>query len=105
MTGTGDLSVCIAIPALNEERFIEGVIRSLSASGGSLVKEIFVADGGSSDATRDIVRRLMKDDGRIRLIDNPGRIQSSGLNLILHEATASIFLRADAHCIYAEDYI
>jgi succinoglycan biosynthesis protein ExoA len=98
-------SVCVAIPALNEERHIANVIHSLVASGGELVREIIVADGGSTDRTKEIVEALAKEDNRIRLIHNPGRIQSAALNMIIAETTAPIFLRADAHCEYAHDYV
>ncbi|BDA70164.1 Glycosyl transferase, family 2 [Calothrix sp. PCC 7716] len=98
-------SVTIAIPTYNEALNIEQIIRCFINSGYKNIVEIFVADGGSTDNTQDIVRRLSKEDSRIKLLYNPLKIQSAGLNLILHSSTGEIFLRADAHSEYAPDYV
>ena len=42
--------------------------------------EVIVADGGSTDRTRGIVGAIAERDPRVRLIDNPGRMQAAGLN-------------------------
>jgi succinoglycan biosynthesis protein ExoA len=97
--------VCIAIPALNEELYIENVIRSFIDSDQGLIGEIVVADGGSQDATRSIVSRIAQMDERVKLIDNPGIIKAPAMNLILHQTSMPIFLVADAHCHYAKDYV
>jgi hypothetical protein len=39
------------------------------------------------------------------LLHNPQKIQSAGLNLALAHAHGDVFLRADAHCSYAVDYV
>lgn len=44
-------------------------------------------------------------DPRVKLIDNPGRFQSYGLNEMIEVTQGEVFLRADGHCIYQEDYI
>ena len=44
--------------------------------------EILVADGCSTDATRAILARLVAAGPRLRVIDNPDRIQAAG-----HERT------------------
>lgn len=98
-------SVSIAIPTLNEAGCIEELIRGFLATSYPNLIEIFVADGGSTDGTRKIVERLALQDRRVRLIHNPQRIQSAGLNLVLAECSGDVFLRADAHCEYAPDYI
>jgi succinoglycan biosynthesis protein ExoA len=67
--------------------------------------EVVVADGNSDDGSRDILRRLAEKDSRLRVIDNPGRIVSSGLNAAIRAARADIIARADAHTEYAPDYL
>jgi len=69
------------------------------------VLEILVIDGGSTDGTREIVLELAKTDPRIRLIDNPGRIQSTGLNIALKIAKGDYIVRLDAHSSYPRDYL
>ena len=98
-------SVSVAIPALNEELHIDAVIESFAASTYPRITEIFVVDGDSTDRTAERVREWSKRDPRIKLLTNPQRIQSYALNLAIQHARGDIFLRADAHCIYAPDYV
>lgn len=98
-------SVTIGIPVLNEESCIENIIyRFLQTEYTNLV-EILVADGGSTDRTRDIIQRLSSEDSRVKLVENPDRYQSYALNKMIELAEGEIFLRADGHGIYAEDYV
>jgi succinoglycan biosynthesis protein ExoA len=98
--------VTIAMPTFNEERFIEPCIRSIQAQDypRDLI-EILVADGRSEDRTRDILDDLAADDPRIRLIDNPDRLQAAGLNRAILAARGEIVVRMDAHCLYAPSYV
>jgi succinoglycan biosynthesis protein ExoA len=98
-------SLTVAIPAYNESSNIERVIRGFLLTQYPNLVEVFVSDGGSNDGTQDIVKQLSLEDSRVKLLDNPLKIQSAALNLILAECTGEIFLRADAHSDYAPDYI
>ncbi len=76
--------VSIAMPAFNEARYIEACIASVQAQDYPKDRiEILVADGRSTDGTRDILARLAADDPRIRVIDNPARLQAAGLGLLV----------------------
>ena len=98
--------VTIAMPAYNEERFIEACIASVQAQDypAELI-EILVADGRSTDATRDILARLAAADPRIQVIDNPERLQAAGLGHIVKQAMGDVIVRMDVHCEYAPDYV
>jgi len=98
--------VTIAMPAYNEEKFIEACIASVQAQDypAELI-EILVADGRSTDKTRDILARLAAADPRIRVIDNPQRLQAAALGLIVKQATGDVIVRMDVHCEYAPDYV
>ncbi|MCC5628116.1 glycosyltransferase family 2 protein [Nostoc sphaeroides CHAB 2801] len=98
-------SLILAIPAYNEAGNIERLIRGFLTTEYPKLIEIIVADGGSTDDTLDIVNKLSLEDSRVKLLHNPLKVQSAGLNLILKECTGDIFLRADAHSDYAPDYI
>ena len=98
-------TLTVGIPTYNESVHIEKLIRGFLSTKYSNLTEIFVADGGSTDSTQDIVKKLSQEDSRVKLLHNPQKIQSAGLNLILQECTGDIFLRADAHSDYAPDYI
>ncbi|MEL6232509.1 MAG: glycosyltransferase family 2 protein, partial [Cyanobacteria bacterium J06627_3] len=98
-------SVTVAIPTFNEEASIANVLNGFLATTYSGALVIVVADGNSEDGTKKIVSEFVERDHRVRLIDNPLRIQSAALNLILNRYESDIFLRADAHSDYAPDYI
>jgi succinoglycan biosynthesis protein ExoA len=99
--------ISIIIPTFNEERYIEACLRSVLAFyiPNAQRIEILVLDGRSTDRTRKIVSELAAQDARIRLIDNPGRIQSCALNVGIENATGEWILRLDAHASYPSDYL
>lgn len=67
--------------------------------------EILVADGYSTDGTREIVQALQTKHPRLRLIDNPGRVVPTGLNAALRQARGEIIIRVDGHTEIAQDYV
>src|SRR5215470_15251283 len=103
------MNVCLAsliVPCRNEKDYIEPCVRSLLAQEipiGSF--EIIVADGLSNDGTRDILARLAAEHACLHIVDNPGRIVSTGLNTAIRAARSKIIVRIDVHTQYAPDYI
>jgi len=98
-------TVTIAIPAYNEAANIEAVVSGFLNQAYPGLVELLVADGGSNDGTQDIVQQIAIRNPIVHLLHNSQRIQSVALNLMLEKAKGDIFLRADAHCDYAPDYI
>ncbi len=100
--------ILVAIPCLNEAAHIEPCLRSLMLGDARLADVCFVvADGGSTDATRAIVARLADEFPEIRLIDNPGRLQSAGVNRVAEGFARgrTILVRCDAHAVYPPGYV
>ncbi len=98
--------VTIAMPCLNEAAFIEDCLASVQSQTYPRDRlEIFVADGGSTDGTLEILQGLAARDTRIRIVPNPERIQSAGLNRILQQSRGEVVVRMDVHCEYALDYV
>ncbi|MCC6551749.1 MAG: glycosyltransferase family 2 protein [Polyangiaceae bacterium] len=98
--------VTIAMPCLNEESYIEACLESVAAQDYPRDRiEVLVADGGSTDRTREILARVSEADPRVRMIDNPERIQAAGMNHIIREARGDVVVRMDVHCEYASDYV
>jgi len=98
--------VSIAMPCLDEERYIESCLRSVVAQEYPPDRlEILVADGGSRDRTRAIVAGMAAEDPRIVLVDNPGRVQAAGMNAAVRRARGDVIVRMDVHCEYARDYV
>lgn len=98
--------VTIAMPSFNEEGYIAACIASVQAQDypPDLI-EILVADGRSTDRTREILAELSAADPRIRVIDNPARLQAAGLGLLVKAATGDIIVRMDVHAEYAPNYV
>jgi len=103
---TQDCKVSVVVPTRNEKDHIEDCLRSIldqRPPAGDF--EIIVADGMSTDGTREILARMEKENPRLHVIDNPARIVSTGLNEAIKAADGTIIVRMDAHTQYASDYI
>jgi succinoglycan biosynthesis protein ExoA len=100
-------TVSILIPTYQERDHIEECLTSVRAftKPDDVAIEVLVIDGMSTDGTRDIVKRLMKSDDAIRMLDNPQRFQSQALNLGIRESRGDFILRLDAHSYYPHDYL
>nr|WP_160195386.1 glycosyltransferase family 2 protein [Microvirga sp. BSC39] len=99
--------ISVVVPVLNESAFIERCLRSLIPQLRPECDEILVVDGGSTDETCEIVRRLQANHSGISLLHNPKRLQAAALNLGAQLASSSseIIIRADAHADYPLDFI
>jgi succinoglycan biosynthesis protein ExoA len=99
--------VAIVVPVLNEERYIEGCLRALLRQAAEIDADVLVMDGGSTDATREIVSRMQETHPRLALHDNPGRLQSAAVNLAARIASpdVTVLIRADAHASYKPDFV
>jgi succinoglycan biosynthesis protein ExoA len=98
--------VSVILPCRNESGYIEDCINSILAQElPDADFEIIVADGVSNDGTREFLERFSAENPKVRLLNNPGRIVSTGLNAALREARGEVIVRMDAHTVYAPDYI
>jgi succinoglycan biosynthesis protein ExoA len=97
----------VIIPTLNEIVHIEGLLDQFLAEPETAVGEILVADGGSTDGTREAVERVAATTDRVRLIDNADRIQAAGVNRAVAAANRRFetIVRVDAHALYPQDYV
>lgn len=98
--------VSIVLPCRNEQGFIQNCLQSIleqaPCDGGI---EVIVADGMSTDGTRAFLQQMADSHPAIRVLDNPGRIVSTGLNAAIKAARGEIIVRMDAHSVYAPDYV
>ena len=76
-TRSDALDLTIAIPCLNEERFIAATLDTLAAAMRelSLTYEVIVIDDGSTDRTADVVERYIREHP-----DFPVRLHRNGRN-------------------------
>lgn len=107
--------VSVIVPCRNEAAnvasCVSGLLGLYPPKGGF---ELVVADGMSTDGTREILARLEKDargnhsvlpNPIVRVIDNSGQMTPCGLNAAIRAANGDIIVRADAHSTYAPDYL
>jgi succinoglycan biosynthesis protein ExoA len=98
--------VSIVIPCLDEERYITNLLDSLGAQDyGPDGIEVVVADGGSTDRTRELVEGYASRFMRLALVDNPKRITVGGLNAGMDAATGDCWIIIGAHSLVREDFV
>jgi succinoglycan biosynthesis protein ExoA len=98
--------VSVVIPCRQEAALIGEMIASVLATEYDRDRlEILVVDGMSDDGTREIVARAAAADPVVRLLDNPGRVIPSALNLGIAAARGDVIVRMDAHTTYPPDYV
>ncbi len=91
--------VTVVMPIRNEEAHIEEALRQLLDQQPSAIEvEILVADGRSTDRTREVVQRVAREHPCIRLFDNPGRLSSAARNVGIENATGDYIVVIDGHC-------
>ena len=78
--------VAVIIPTLNEGKFIARCLDSVIGQSYPFEEmDVMVIDGGSNDKTKEIVNRYQEAFENIRLLNNPGKIQSIAFNIGVKE--------------------
>jgi succinoglycan biosynthesis protein ExoA len=93
------------LPLFNEADSIDSCLQTLADQDYEGPLEILVAEGGSTDGTQDRLRMWQAKLPELKVIDNPRRLQSHGLNLLAEHASGEILVRADGHTTYRPDYV
>ena len=96
--------ISVILPIRNEEHFITKTLDSILSQSDDNV-EIIIADGLSTDGTREIIQSFQESNHNIQLIDNPEKIVSTGFNRALTMAKGDIIIRVDGHSEIAPNYI
>jgi len=99
--------VSVVVPCRNEfsylDDFLAYVFGQVLPAGVAL--EVIIADGVSDDGTWDSLLEWAGREPRLRLVQNPEGIVSTGLNRAIALARGDVVVRMDVHTIYAKDYI
>ena len=103
---TGLPSVSIIVPCRNEikyiEKFLEALLKQQTAGD---ITDIIIADGLSSDGTKQVLDKYSLEEPRIRVIENPKKIVSAGLNAAIRLARGQAIIRMDVHTYYPTNYV
>jgi succinoglycan biosynthesis protein ExoA len=94
------------MPVRNERSYMERSLRAvLEQDYPKDHLEIIVADGMSTDGTREILQSIKSQDPRVTLLDNHERTAPCALNLATAASRGDIVIRVDGHCEVARDYV
>jgi glycosyltransferase involved in cell wall biosynthesis len=100
------MKVSVIVPCRNERKHIERFVDDVLGQPALDVElELLIADGRSTDGTREILLRRAGDDSRIVVVDNPEGTTPHALNHAIDRATGQVIVRMDVHTEYAPDYI
>ena len=102
-----DTLISVIVPCRNERQhidaFCDSALRQQLPAGWRM--EVLIADGDSDDGTREHLLQRCAADPRLVLVDNPGRIVSTGLNACIAHARGGTIARMDVHSQFAPDYL
>jgi succinoglycan biosynthesis protein ExoA len=91
--------VSVVVPVRNEAAFIDGTLEQLAGQDYPADHfEVLVADGGSTDATREVVASFQVGHPNVRLLDNPPRWSSAGRNAAIRASRGDVIVVIDGHC-------
>jgi cellulose synthase/poly-beta-1,6-N-acetylglucosamine synthase-like glycosyltransferase len=102
------VTVSVIIPCRNEASTIGDVLCDLDAQTFAEPFEVIVADGMSTDGTRDVLHAAVEGGEHrfaLRVVDNPARAIPHALNAAIAAATGEFIIRIDAHSRLGPDYI
>jgi len=98
--------VSVVLPVRNEGKEITRCLDAvLSQTYPRERMEILVGDGMSDDDTRAVVEAYSRRDDRVRLVDNPGRIVPTALNVAIQIFRGDALVRIDGHTLVDGDYV
>lgn len=106
MAGERIERVSVVVPLLNEAEHVERLVADIAAQDFPGDVETLVADGGSTDGSRERLERAAADASlAVTVIANPSRWVSPGLNACIRRATGDLIVRLDCHARYPADYL
>ncbi len=98
--------VSVVVPMRNERRHIAAFVASLAAQDFTGTVEVLVADGDSTDGSVALLEERARATGvDLRVLPNPARSTSRGLNQCIAHATGDLIVRMDCHSTYPPDYL
>lgn len=98
--------VSLIAPMLNEAEYIPELVADLAAQDIEEPFEVVIADGGSTDGSRELLRAEAAKAGvAVSVLENPKGHASAGLNVCIRHSIGEIVVRLDCHTRYPADYV
>lgn len=99
-------TVSIIIPCRNEEKYVKNCIDSfLNQSYPKELIEIIIADGMSTDNTRNIIKDIIKNNPSVKILDNKKLSAPAGMNLGIKSSKSDIIIIFGAHAYADRDFV
>lgn len=100
--------VSVIIPCRNERYTIEHILDNLQAQTYQGAFEVVIADGMSTDGTREVIASLVNSRDyafSVQVVANEKKSIPSGLNTAVRASRGEIIIRVDCHSNISNDYI
>ena len=101
--------VTVGVIALNEEQALPNLLEQISAQDyPHEAIQVALVDSGSDDSTRTIMENFQASDHdflEVLVLDNPGRIQPKGWNVLIGAVAGDVVMRIDAHARIPADFV
>jgi succinoglycan biosynthesis protein ExoA len=98
--------ISVIAPMRNEGPNVDTFVVDLAAQDFEGELEVLVADGASDDGSPERLQAAAQAAGlRLRVVENPDRAVSPGLNACIRKATGDLIVRLDLHSRYPSDYL
>ena len=100
------MRVSVVAPMWNEAGHIEDFVGDIAGQDYDGAVELLVADGRSTDGSVELLRAAADRHGiAVKVLDNPARWVSAGLNSCIRAASGDLIVRVDCHSRYPSDYL
>ena len=98
-------AVSVVLPVLNEAMHLKQSIATILSQSYQGEIEVIMAIGPSHDGTVEIAREILRQDSRVKMVENPSGRTPNGLNLAIAKARFEIIVRIDGHSEIDKTYI
>jgi succinoglycan biosynthesis protein ExoA len=105
MTAVDHTDVSVIVPVRNEAVVLADTAATMLGQRFDGSIEFLFVDGESDDGTQEILAELARRDSRVRLLDNPARIEPAALNAGVQNARGTYVALLNAHCWFPDDYL
>jgi glycosyltransferase involved in cell wall biosynthesis len=98
--------ISVIVPMRNEAAHVAQLVSDIANQDFVGEIEVLVADGGSTDGSRDLLEEEARTAGlTLTIVENPSRIVSTGLNACISRASGELIVRLDCHSRYPKTYL